>query len=286
MHSAAVRRVHRIACATCAAAAAALVFSGPAWHWGSNRGAPAEAEAERARAEDAVAPRAGQITLRVGGWLIRVERGDPALFAQPEARAALAAKEGRLSAYDHIVHRHAASEGLDWRLVSALIYEESGFRPDSRSPAGAYGLMQVRPAAAEDVGARRYFTPDENVETGVRYLKHLSHKLPRARGRDRLALVLAAYHMGPAHLWDAQRLAERFGYDPNRWENSMDLILPLLEEPEFYRQLEHGYAQGRLTVNYVNRILERYERYKAQAGEWPGFGPPVRAAIASEARGR
>jgi len=64
----------------------------------------------------------------------------------------------------------------------------------------------------------------------------------------------------------------------------MDLILPLLEEPAFYQGLEHGYAQGRLTVNYVNRILERYERYKTQAGEWPGFGSPLEALRLPQAR--
>jgi len=173
---------------------------------------------------------------------------------------------------------------VDWRLVAALIFEESGFDPESRSEAGAYGLMQIRPIAAADVGATRFASPDDNIKTGVLYLKRLETMFAESQGRDQLALVLAAYNAGPGHVHDAQSLARRLGYDPNRWENSMDLILPLLEDSSFNEGLTNGYAQGRLTVNYVNRTLERYERYKTQAGEWPAFGR-ARDAQAASANG-
>src|SRR6185295_10225906 len=78
-----------------------------------------------------------------------------------------------LSPYDQMIARYAAAAGLDWRFVSAVIYEESRFVPDSRSSAGAVGLMQVMPAAAEDVGEVRFQEPEANVRTGVRYLQRL-----------------------------------------------------------------------------------------------------------------
>jgi transglycosylase-like protein with SLT domain len=180
------------------------------------------------------------------------------LTASPARRR----RPGSISRFDRLIVRHAKTEGFDWLLIAALIFEESRFNPDSRSAMGAVGLMQVRPIAAEAVGAEGFKAPDENVRTGLRYLRYLDRMFQAARGRDRLGLVLAAYNMGPGHVRDAQVLARRFGYDPNRWDNEMDQVLPLLEHPRLYTQVANGFAKGRDTVGYVQRTLERYRRYQ------------------------
>jgi membrane-bound lytic murein transglycosylase MltF len=210
------------------------------------------------------APRAW--ALRAGGWYIRVDGTEiaiPTLDEQTAAppRASLAVS---LSPFDHLIVHHATAEGFDWRLIAAVIFEESRFDPSSRSDKGAYGLMQVRPIAAEAVGAERFTAPDDNVKTGVRYLRQLDEMFHEARGADRLGLVLAAYNVGPGHLRDAQLLARQFGYDPNRWQDGIDLMLPLLEEPAIYEELPSGFAHGSDTVAYVQRILQRYQRYKRE----------------------
>ena len=234
----------------------------------------------------------GKWAFRVNGWFIQVDGVAPADLNQPDALPAKAVVDTApavvprpISKFDRVIHRHAAAQGLDWRLIAALIFEESRFVPDSQSAAGAYGLMQIRPIAAADVGSQRFKTPEDNIETGVRYLKRLEAIFKSARGRDRLALVLAAYNMGPGHVRDAQALAHRFGYNPSCWDDSMDLMLPLLEEPIYFRSLPNGYAEGQQTVNYVNRILSRYERYKAQAGEWPAFSKTASDGQAASANG-
>jgi len=237
------------------------------------------------------APNPERMALQIDGWIIEVEPG--ALAGEPAVqpvRAAVPARPLRvrrpsaiLSRYDHLIQWHAASEGFDWRLVAALIQEESGFKPDAVSAKGAVGLMQVRPIAAEQVGEPEFESPNGNIRTGVRYLSHLQGIFaPAGEGRDRLALVLAAYNMGPAHVQDAQVLARIYGFDPYRWDNSMERMLPLLEDERFYRRLSAGYAQGRATATYVQRILTRYERYKVEAGEKPGLaGPSPQAASAN-----
>src|SRR6185436_18147789 len=74
--------------------------------------------------------------------------------------------EAALSAYDSLIGRYAERAGLDWRFVSAVVCEESAFREDAISRAGAYGLMQIRPIAARDVGSVLYRDAESNIRTG------------------------------------------------------------------------------------------------------------------------
>jgi membrane-bound lytic murein transglycosylase F len=235
-------------------------------------------------AREEVELRPEQVALRVDGWVIAVEGLDAskpeAAAPRPIARVRVA-RRPTVSRYEHLIRWHAASHGFDWRLVEALIHEESRFRADAVSTKGAVGLMQVREIAAADVGETRFHEPDDNIRTGVRYLKRLDAMFPAAYGRDRLALVLAAYNAGPAHVQDAQVLARAYGFDPHRWEGSMARMIPLLEDPTFHRRLPAGYAQGRAVVTYVERILARYERAKAEDGEAPGLAVPARQAASA-----
>jgi soluble lytic murein transglycosylase-like protein len=195
----------------------------------------------------------------IDGWRIALDSvaarplpgGDPPVFETP-----------LLSPYDRVIAQYAESAGLDWRFIAAIIYEESRFAAYSVSDAGAYGLMQVRPIAAREVGEPEFLDPEANIRTGVRYLERLRTAYGAARDRDLQALMLAAYNMGPAHVQDAQALARRFGYDPLRWDGSMDVMVSLLEEPSVSGRLPNGFARGRSVVDYVNRVLERFASYR------------------------
>jgi soluble lytic murein transglycosylase-like protein len=220
--------------------------------------APATAPVEvAAAAAPPPARRSGQWEVRVDGWTI--ELADVARRQVPVLEPPIVPPV--LSPYDAMIARHATAAGLDWRLVSAVIFEESRFDPQSESSAGAVGLMQVMPAAAQDVGELRFQEPEANVRTGVRYLQRLAREYAPAPERDRLALMLAAYNMGMGHVRDAQVLARRFGYDPLRWDGAMDVMVSLLEEPQIAAATRRGYAQGRSVVGYVDRVLTRYTSY-------------------------
>lgn len=201
--------------------------------------------------------------ISIDGWRIEVDK------VVVEAREEGSVDPGEFwvpgpftSPYDPLIWRYAESAGIDWRLVSALIYEESRFQPHVVSTAGAYGLMQVREIAALDVGETEFHDPESNIRTGVRYLQRLDEMFAEAHGRDRLALVLAAYNMGPNHVRDAQSLARYFHLDPNVWYDSMTALLVLLEEPQIFERLPHGYAQGSATVAYVERVLQRFDAHR------------------------
>ena len=92
---------------------------------------------------------------------------------------------------ERIVHEAADRHNVDPALVRAVIETESNWNPSAISRKGAVGLMQLMPTTAQRFGANDFYTPQQNVEAGVTYLKTL---LERYNGN--LDLALAAYNAG------------------------------------------------------------------------------------------
>jgi soluble lytic murein transglycosylase len=101
--------------------------------------------------------------------------------------------------YSSIVRVHARNYDLDASLLAAVIEQESKFRADAKSSAGAIGLMQLQPATAKGIAIRTggskfvlsdLYDPELNIRYGSWYLHHLMVKY----GDERLAL--AAYNAG------------------------------------------------------------------------------------------
>lgn len=84
----------------------------------------------------------------------------------------------------------AQATGVDPRLLAALVWAESGFRPDAVSSAGAVGLTQLLPTTAAMLGVDPY-DPAENLLGGARYLRRQLDTF------GALELALAAYNAGP-----------------------------------------------------------------------------------------
>lgn len=121
----------------------------------------------------------------------------PPRFATVAILAAKSAPRVPLEArpFAALIETVSLRHGIDPALVHAVIEAESNYRPNARSQVGARGLMQVMPATARDLGvasAKRLFDPQDNIETGVKYLKFL---LERFDGD--LTSALAAYNAGP-----------------------------------------------------------------------------------------
>jgi len=101
----------------------------------------------------------------------------------------------------------ALSEGVDPGLAFRLVRTESGFNPNAKSKAGAFGYTQVLPSTARlyepGLTNRQLFDRSTNLRLGFRYLRDL---LERYNGNLRLALL--AYNRGPGkvqELLDAGR---------------------------------------------------------------------------------
>ncbi|MFN7931244.1 MAG: lytic transglycosylase domain-containing protein [Blastocatellia bacterium] len=92
---------------------------------------------------------------------------------------------------DELVTQSAQRNGVDPRLIFAVMQQESGFNPRATSYKGARGLMQLMPATAARFGVTDIYDPAQNIEGGARYLRFL---LDTFRGDVELAL--AGYNAG------------------------------------------------------------------------------------------
>ena len=97
--------------------------------------------------------------------------------------------------YDDLIIEAARIHGLDPRLIRSIVEVESAFNPRAVSPAGAKGLMQLRPILARELGVHNPFDPRQNIMGGARYLRQL---LNMHDGDIRLAL--ASYNAGPGNV--------------------------------------------------------------------------------------
>jgi len=86
----------------------------------------------------------------------------------------------------------AQREGLDAKLLTAVIQQESAFRPCAVSDKGAQGLMQLMPETSARLTVKDPFDAKQSIDGGAKYLKEL---LTRYSGN--LALALGAYNAGP-----------------------------------------------------------------------------------------
>jgi len=149
--------------------------------------------------------------------------------------------------------------------VASVVYQESRFEPQATSWMGAYGLMQLMPGTAEIYGVDSMSPPEENLSAGISYLKSIDGRFADIveDPNERKKFVLAAYNVGIAHVFDARRLAEKYGRDPNIWDDNVDFFLLNKSDPKYYNDsvVYYGYCRGDEPFKYVNDILYRYEHY-------------------------
>ena len=166
--------------------------------------------------------------------------------------------ETRLPRYQKIIREEAAKYGFDWRLIAAVIYQESHFNPRAISHKGVRGLMQLTLDTAQEVGIKDRLDSTESIRGGVKYLNRMYKRFKNVQGFDRMLFALASYNIGHGHVKDAQRIAHEKGLDKYRW-SSIKQTLPLLQDRRYYKKTRYGYARGTEPVRYVNGILTYYD---------------------------
>lgn len=165
----------------------------------------------------------------------------------------------RLPEYEDTFKEAARKSGFDWKLLAALGYQESHWKPLATSPTGVRGLMMLTLPTAAEVGVENRLDPEQSIRGGARYLRSVKERLPEEIVEpDRTYMALAAYNIGLGHLFDAQRIVEMRDGNPYSWSDVRE-ALPLLQKREWYSKVRHGYARGGAPVIYVRNIRRYYE---------------------------
>lgn len=172
--------------------------------------------------------------------------------------------KSRLPKFAPIIRKAAEKNGFDWRLIAAMVYQESHFRPAARSHTGVRGLMQLTLTTAQELGVDDRLDPAQSIEGGVEYLKTLYDRYPEAPPVDRLRIALASYNVGAGHIADAMEIAADKGLDPKSW-HALKRVLPLLRYSKYYKKTRYGYCRGTEPVRYVDRIMTYYDILKREA---------------------
>ena len=160
--------------------------------------------------------------------------------------------EARMSELENAFRKSAVEFDFDWLMIAAQAFQESRFRQNRRSPAGAVGIMQIKPSTAADhnVGIPDISTIDNNVRAGSKYLRFVIDRYFSGDAIDdlnRWLFGLAAYNAGPARVARLRREAAAEGYDPDIWFNHVEIIA--------------GRRIGRETVTYVSSIYKYFVGY-------------------------
>jgi hypothetical protein len=121
---------------------------------------------------------------------------NPAEQSRPPAAAAKPVVErSRREICDTLV-QSAQSHALPIPFFIRLLLQESGFRPDVVSHAGAQGIAQFMPETAKSVGLDNPFDPLQAIAASARLLRDLVTKF------GNLGLAAAAYNAGPRRIND------------------------------------------------------------------------------------
>ena len=176
-------------------------------------------------------------------------------------------KEGIISDYDELIKKYSAELNWDWRLLTALIYQESMFNPKTKSWRGATGLMQLMPRTAQSYGIqpKELVVPEKNIIAGTQHLAMLENywKNELTDSIEIIKFTLGSYNVGLGHVQDAIRLANKFKYDTKTWDENVAQMLLNKSIPKYYKDpvVKYGYCRGGEPVNYVRSIFQNYELY-------------------------
>ena len=150
----------------------------------------------------------------------------PAPAAQAMAAKPAATVDSAKLTPQQILERAAVKAGLPPEIVHSVAKAESGYKINAVSPKGAIGLMQLMPGTAATLKADPN-DPMQNAEAGAEYLAQLLEKYKD--DPHQVTKALAAYNAGPG---------------------AVDKY--------------HGVPPYRETVNYVNRVVNDYNKRTAK----------------------
>jgi membrane-bound lytic murein transglycosylase MltF len=152
-----------------------------------------------------------------------------------------------------VFQQYGAEFGFDWLMLAAQAFQESRLNQNRKSPAGAIGIMQIKPSTASDknVDVDDITTVEGNVRAGAKYMRFIADRYfadAEISQLNQWLFSLAAYNAGPAKIVRYRQEAADNGYDPDRWFDNVEIIAA--------RRI------GSETVTYVSNVFKYYVGYQ------------------------
>ncbi len=188
----------------------------------------------------------------------------PIYINQSNQLTAHSKRTKKLTPYDKILKKYGKEYGIDWRLVAALIYNESKFNVNAISSKGAFGIIQIMPETAEMYGITAQSPIDEQIKVSFKILNNYKITLKQffKNEKDLYKAMIASYNLGLGHILDAINLAIKYDGEIYNWEQVSKWLLNKAQK-KYYSDpiVRNGYCYGRLTVYFVNIVFDTYENY-------------------------
>jgi membrane-bound lytic murein transglycosylase MltF len=161
------------------------------------------------------------------------------------------AERQKFLALVELFRKYSDQYEVDYLLMAAQGFQESGLDQSVKSPVGAIGVMQVMPSTGKDLAVGDISELENNIHAGVKYMRWVVDNYYRDEPMDGLNKALfafASYNAGPGRIRQLRREAEKRGLDPNVWFGNVEQIA--------------SERIGRETVTYVSNIYKYYVAYR------------------------
>jgi hypothetical protein len=178
-----------------------------------------------------------------------------------------------IAEYGDIINEEAKYYNIDWRLILAMIKQESAFTSDAVSHAGAYGFMQIMPRTGAKLEAmlnlEEHRSPTNNLIAGIYYYALLVGRYDGAGDTNKYKFALAAYNAGSGHVEDAMSIAYYLGQDYWDWNNVQETLKMLGPDNDSLHTKVWGskppngvFTNWKEPVNYVKNIIYYWKEYR------------------------
>jgi membrane-bound lytic murein transglycosylase MltF len=153
-----------------------------------------------------------------------------------------------------LFQKYSDQYNVDYLLMAAQGYQESGLNQDAKSAVGAVGVMQIMPATGAELKVGDITQMESNIHGGVKYMRFMIDRYFKNEPMDNLNKALfafASYNAGPGRVRQLRKEAEKLGLNPNVWFGNVEQIA--------------SERIGRETVTYVSNIYKYYVAYRLVA---------------------
>jgi membrane-bound lytic murein transglycosylase MltF len=140
---------------------------------------------------------------------------------------------------------------VDYLLMAAQGYQESGLDQSAKSSVGAIGVMQLMPETGKEQSVGDIHEVEPNIHAGVKYFRFMMDTYYKDDPMDQLnkgLMTLASYNAGPGRIRQLRAETAKRGLDPNVWFGNVEQVV--------------SERIGRETVTYVANIYKYYVAYR------------------------